>query len=72
MLDPQQITAAVEGVDFPATRDEVVERATSNGAPLEVVEQLRGAEQDRYEDLADLQQAVRRIEVAEAQAGPER
>lgn len=72
MLDPQQVSAAVEGLEFPATRDEAVERATTNGAPLEVVEQLRGAEQERYEDLSELQQAVRRIEVVEAQAGPER
>lgn len=70
MIDPRMISAAVEGLEFPASKDEVVGCAERGDAPREVLEQLRGAEGERYDDLQELQQAVRRVEVVEAQAGP--
>jgi hypothetical protein len=72
MIDPEMIGASVEGLDFPASKDEVVRLAEARGAPHQVLEHLRSAEGDRFDDLQQLQQAVRRIEIVEAQVGSRR
>jgi hypothetical protein len=36
------------GVDFPAEKEEVAQAAESNGAPQDMVAQIRGAAADRF------------------------
>lgn len=69
MIDPRMISAAVEGLEFPASKDEVVGCAERGDARARCSSGC-GAEGERYDDLQELQQAVRRVEVVEAQAGP--
>lgn len=38
----------VDGVDWPASKDDVVQAVQSNGAPDDVVEQIRSSEKDRF------------------------
>jgi uncharacterized protein DUF2795 len=38
----------LEGIEWPASRDEVVAAAQRNGAPADVIEALRATEHDQY------------------------
>jgi uncharacterized protein DUF2795 len=44
-----EVQKALKGADYPATRDDLVERAESNGADDEIVEALRDAEDDSFD-----------------------
>jgi hypothetical protein len=49
----------IRGVDFPAGRDEVASTAEDNGAPENVVRQIRNANRERFDDPQQVYQAVR-------------
>jgi hypothetical protein len=38
----------LEGIKWPASRDEVVAAAQRNGAPADVIDELRATEHDQY------------------------
>lgn len=38
----------LEGIEWPASRDEVVAAAERNGAPADVIDELRTTEHDHY------------------------
>jgi hypothetical protein len=64
--DPRRSPAEqVASVDFPATRDEIVETAEDNEAPVEVINFLKSLPGDRYrsseEVLRDFAEAERRF-----------
>jgi hypothetical protein len=40
-FDPDDVTQYLEGVDFPASKDDIATSAENNGAPDELVERLR-------------------------------
>jgi Protein of unknown function (DUF2795) len=40
-FDPDDVTKYLEGVDFPASKDDIATSAENNGAPDELVERLR-------------------------------
>jgi hypothetical protein len=40
-FDPNDVTQYLEGVDFPASKDDIATSAENNGAPDELVERLR-------------------------------
>jgi hypothetical protein len=40
-FDPADVTQYLEGVDFPASKDDIATSAENNGAPDELVERLR-------------------------------
>ena len=44
-----EVQKALKGANYPASKDELVELADSNGADQEVVEALRGASSDRFD-----------------------
>jgi Protein of unknown function (DUF2795) len=43
------VQKALKGADYPATRDELVKLAQSNGAAREVVQALQEADGDRFD-----------------------
>ncbi len=45
-------------VNFPAGKEEVASGAESNGAPQNLVEQIRNSAQERFSGIEDVQQAV--------------
>ena len=55
MGDMQQY---LQGVNFPANKEEVASGAQSNGAPQDFVDQLRNAATERFNGPEDVLQAV--------------
>ena len=46
------------GVEFPASKEEVALAVESNGAPQNVVQKLRNANRERFEDSLQALQAM--------------
>ena len=40
-FDPEDTTQYLEGVDYPASKEDLVSAAERNGAPYELIERLR-------------------------------
>ena len=57
-VNPIELQKHLKGVDYPASRDELVSTAESNGAPAEIVDALRNASQDSFDGPSAVQQAV--------------
>jgi hypothetical protein len=48
----------LEGVNFPAQKDEVASKAQGNGAPQDFVDKIKNAAMDRFNGPQDVMQAV--------------
>ena len=57
-VNPIELQKHLKGVDYPASRDELVATAESNGAPAEIVDALRNANKDSFDGPSAVQQAV--------------
>jgi len=57
-VNPIELQKHLKGVDYPASRDDLVSAAESNGAPQEVVEALRNSDKDSFDGPSAVQQAV--------------
>ena len=44
-------------MDYPASKQDVIEHAKSNGAPQEMIDDLEGHSHDRYENPGEVQKA---------------
>jgi hypothetical protein len=55
MGDMQQY---LQGINFPADKEEVASRAESNGAPQNFVDQVRNAATERFNSPEEVLQAV--------------
>jgi hypothetical protein len=49
MPSPIDIQKALSGMDYPASKDQIVQHAERNGADDEVLETLRGIEDREYD-----------------------
>ena len=49
MPSPIDLQKALSGMDYPATKDRIVQHAERNGADDEVMEALRGIEDREYD-----------------------
>ena len=58
-LDLGQLQQYLQGVNFPAQKEEVASNAESNGAPRDVVDQIRNAATERFNSPEEVLQAVR-------------
>ncbi len=58
-LDVGQLQQYVQGVNFPAQKEEVASNAESNGAPQNVVDGIRNAAQDQFNSQDEVLQAVK-------------
>jgi Protein of unknown function (DUF2795) len=58
--NPIDVQKHLKGMDYPATKDEVVAKAEDNGASDEVVEQLRGMDSDNFTGPDDVMEALGR------------
>jgi hypothetical protein len=47
-VNPIELQKHLKGISYPASRDDVVATAQSNGAPDEIVEALRNSGQDEF------------------------
>ena len=66
----------LQAVEYPATRDEMVQTAADNDAPAEVINFLKSLPKQRYssyeEVLRDFAEAERRFAVGNLAEGPSR
>ena len=45
-------------MNFPAKKDELVDKARQNGAPQEIVDQIKGVDKQEFSNLDDLQSTL--------------
>lgn len=57
-LDLGQLQQFLQGTDFPAQKEEVASNAESNGAPQNLVEQIRKAATERFNSPEEVMQAL--------------
>lgn len=48
----------LQGINFPANKEEVASGAESNGAPQDLVDQIRNAAKERFEGPQDVLQTI--------------
>lgn len=47
-VNPIDVQKALKGINYPATKDDVLETAENNGADEEVIDALRGMDDREY------------------------
>jgi hypothetical protein len=57
-VNPIELQKHLKGVDYPASRDDLVATARSNGAPDDIVEALESSGKDSFEDPTEVQAAL--------------
>ena len=57
-VNPIELQKHLKGVDYPATKDDLVSVAQSNGAPQEIVDALQSAKKDSFEGPSAVQQEL--------------
>ena len=57
-LDVSTLQHYLKGTNFPAQKEEVASNAQSNGAPQDLVAQIRNANTERFESLEEIMQAL--------------
>jgi len=58
-LDLEQLTQYLPNMDFPASKDEVVSEVQNNGAPQEVIDQLKNSSNDTFNNTNEVLETVR-------------
>ncbi len=56
-FNPIEAQKYLKGVNYPATKQQLVEQARSNGAPEEMIRDLESAGQDEFDGPSAVQQA---------------
>ena len=57
-LQVTEVQKALKGADYPASRDDLVSLAESNGADGEVVDALRGMDGDSFDSPANVMKGL--------------
>ncbi len=57
-LNPIDLQKALKGVQYPASKDDLIESAKGNGAGDDVIAALRGLGDDHFNTPADVSEAV--------------
>ncbi len=57
-LDPETLKQYVGEANFPAKKGELADKAEQNGAPQEVIEQIKGADKQEFSNLDDVQSTL--------------
>jgi hypothetical protein len=58
MASPIDIQKALSGMDYPASKDQIVQHAESHGADQEVLDALKGIDDREYEGPSGVSSAV--------------
>jgi hypothetical protein len=58
MASPIDIQKALSGLDYPATKDQILQHAEQNGADQEIVDALRQIDDREYEGPSGVSSAV--------------
>ena len=57
-VNPIEVQKHLSGVDYPASKDEVIATAESNGAPQEIIEALQATSAEQFEGPDDVMAAL--------------
>ncbi len=57
-FNPIEMQKYLKGVDYPASKDDLVSTAQSNDAPGEIVDQLKGMSKDSFDGPNAVVEAV--------------
>ncbi|SHG45300.1 Protein of unknown function [Streptoalloteichus hindustanus] len=57
-MNPIQVQKFLGGIDYPATKDEVVRTAESHGADEDVLNTLRNLSRDNFNSPNDISEAI--------------
>ncbi|MCW2677620.1 MAG: uncharacterized protein JWR70_2660 [Modestobacter sp.] len=58
MVSPIDIQKALGGMDYPATKEDIIKHAENNGGDAEVLDALKGIEDREYEGPSGVSSAV--------------
>ena len=58
-LDVSTLQHYLKGTNFPAEKEEVATNAESNGAPQDMISQIRNADTERFNSPEEVMQALR-------------
>lgn len=61
-LDLGQLQGYLQGVNFPADKEEVASNAESNDAPQELVEQIRNSSTENFNSADEVLQKVHSVQ----------
>ena len=59
-MNPIEVQKHLKGMSYPASKDDLVSTAESNGADEELLEQLRGMSADEFSGPDDVMEALKR------------
>lgn len=59
---PANVTHHLEGIDFPASREDLEKRAKENGAEEDVLNVIREMPDQQYESMADVTKGIGTVE----------
>ncbi len=57
-VDPIEVQKHLSGIDYPASKDEVIATAESNGAPQEIIEALQQMDETEFDGPDDVQASL--------------
>lgn len=57
-INPIELQKSLKGVDYPASKDDVVTAAEKNGADKEIMDALNGLEDQTFEKPTDVTKAL--------------
>lgn len=61
-VNPASLQKYLKGMNYPATKDDLIEHAESQGADDNVLDTLEQLPEDEYETPADVSKAIGEIE----------
>lgn len=59
---PANIANFLEGIDFPANKDDLVNHAEDNNAPMDIIHVLEQLPDQNYFSMADVMSGVGQVE----------
>lgn len=57
-INPIELQKYLKGVDYPASKDDVVKAAEGNGAEDEIMDALKNLSEDKFERPTDVTKAL--------------
>lgn len=58
---PAAVERYIKGIDFPASKEELISKAKTNGAPQEVLNLMKHFEAKEYKALTDISKEAGRV-----------
>ena len=59
---PAGIVTFLEGIDFPALKDDIVDHAEDNNAPQEIIDVLEQLPDEEFNNMADVLSGIGQVE----------